>query len=234
MDCDDTLYVNNGRSMDKITENMEHFCTTKLNLEGGICYDLYKKYGSTLQGLLQEGKMEKEMVDDWLDTTHTSPNKPWEFIEHDERLRSFLLKVRVQKFIFTAGIRSHVQRCCQALGVEDVIFSDSRPIIDARTCNFGSKYSAESFEICVKEISTFLKMDVDPKDLVFVDDTLKNVQCAKENGWGVCILMGAQTPSGKTRKTELDGVDHVIEHLSELASIDGLQDLFEDGKIVQG
>lgn len=234
MDCDDTLYLNKGKSMEVITKNMEHFCTNKLNLEGAMCYDLWKKYGSTLNGLLTERMIKEEQVDDWLDSTHTFPNKPWEFIEPDERLRNFLLKVRVQKFIFTAGIRSHVQRCCRALGVEDLFFSDSRPIIDARTCNRLTKYSAEAFDICLREISKFLEMDVDPKDLVFVDDTLKNVQCAKKNGWGVCVLMGAQTASGKPRKTEPDGVDYVIEHLSELASIDELQDLFEDENNIQG
>jgi len=234
MDCDDTLYLNGGQSMEAITKNMQHFCTNKLNLQGDICYDLYKKYGSTLNGLLKEGMIKEEQADDWLDSAHTFPNKPWELIKPDERLRNFLLKVRVQKFIFTAGIRSHVQRCSKALGVEDLFFSDSRPIIDARTCKLGTKYSAESFQICVDEISKFLKMDVDPKDLVFVDDTLRNIQCAKKNGWGVCVLMGAQTPDGKPRATELDGVDYVIEHLSELESIDELQDLFEDGHNLQG
>jgi len=76
-------------------------------------------------------------------------------------------------------------------------------------------------------MSDFLKKDVDPKDLVFCDDNLKNILCAKKCGWGVCILMGAEY-HGTVRTTELDGVDYVIEHLSELESIEELQDLYHE------
>jgi len=233
LDCDDTLYRNDGEMTRAITRNMEAYCTDRLNLEGGMCYKLYKEYGTTVNGLLKKGLIKQEDVDDWLETTHTIPTEPKDIIKPDEKLRSFLLKVQVQMFVFTAGISSHVKRCCQALGVEDLIFPDSRPVIDTRTCQLITKYSPEAFAICLTEMECFLKKDINPKNLIFVDDNLKNIQCAKKCGWGVCILVGAR-PGGKAeRTTELEGVDYVIEHLSELASIDELQDLFVDDKVVE-
>jgi len=39
--------------------------------------------------------------------------------------------------------------------------------------------------------------------------------------------MGARPKPGVLRTTELEGVDYVVEHLSELESIPELKDLFE-------
>jgi len=209
-----------------IRTNIDTYVSEKLKLDVDRVYGLYKKYGTTIMGLLKEGLIKEEQIDDYLETIHTFANEGRDLVKPDETLRKFLLKVKVQKFIFTASIRIHAERCCRALGVADLLLSDSRPIIDTRSCKLKSKYETECFQICLREISDFLKVDVDPKDLVFVDDSLENIQCAKKNGWGVCILMGVQTKTGGERPTPLEGVDYVVEHLSELEGIMELQDLF--------
>lgn len=227
LDCDDTLYRNDFKMMNALTQNMDKYCTEKLGLEGGICYKLYKEHGTSLLGLLQKGLITEDKIDDWLETTHTFPNEGRDLVKPDEKLRKFLQQVKVEKFIFTASTQVHAERCCRALGVDDLMLEESRPICDTRRCKLKTKYSAESFETCVNMMSDFLKKDVNPKDLVFCDDNLKNIQCAKKCGWGVCVLMGAEY-RGTVRTTELEGVDYVIEHLSELESIEELQDLYHE------
>jgi len=226
LDCDDTLYRNHGKTDEVIRNNIDAYVTEKLKLDVNKVRGLYKKYGTTIRGLLKEGLIEEEQVDDFLEAIHTFPNEGRDLIKNDAKLRNFLNKVTVEKFIFTASISSHAARCCRALGVEDLLISDSRPIIDARSTKLQSKYDTESFEICLREINEFLNLQVDPVDIVFVDDNLKNVQCAKKIGWGVCILMGVRDKSERERPTPLEDVDYVVEHLSELADIMELQDLF--------
>jgi len=228
LDCDDTLYRDGGVMAKQIRHNIHSYTKDKLNLEPDRTLNLYKKHGTTLMGLLKEGFIStSEDINDFLKAAHEYPNEGRDIIKPDEKLRSVLSKVTVQMFIFTASVRDHVERCMRALGVEDLMIPDARPIIDTRTCNLASKYKQESFRICESEISKFLGMEVDPKNLVFADDSLKNVQCAKDCGWGVCILMGAKTKDGGTRPKELEGVDYVIAHLSELEAMDEFQDLFE-------
>jgi len=187
---------------------------------------LYKKHGTTIKGLLNEGHIKESEIDEFLEFAHTFQNECRDLIQPDAKLRDFLERVTAQIFVFTAGTWEHAERCCRALGVSDILFPDSRPIIDTRTCNLITKHCSKAFNICLHEISCFLKQEIDPKDLVFVDDSIKNVRCAKRSGWGTCVLMGAKDKGGNLRTTEMEGVDYVVEHLSELESINELEDLF--------
>jgi len=226
LDCDDTLYRNGGLLAKAMKNNKDAFLSEKLKLDADTIKDLYNKHGTGIRGLIKEGLITEEQIDDYLEFVHTFPNEGRDLIKHDEKLRQFLLKVPIQKFIFTAGTQRHAERCCRALGVEDLLISDSRPIIDTVSIKLKAKYEPQSYETCIREISDFLKVEVEPKDLIFVDDNLKTVQCAKKNGWGVCILMGVRTKTGGERPTPIEGVDYVVEHLSELKHIKALQDIF--------
>jgi len=226
LDCDDTLYRNGGLLAKAMKNNKDAFLSEKLKLDADTISDLYNKHGTGIRGLIKEGLITEEQIDDYLEFVHTFPNEGRDLIKRDEKLRQFLLKVPIQKFIFTAGTQRHAERCCRALGVEDLLISDSRPIIDTVSIKLKAKYEPQSYETCIRMMSEFLKVEVDPKDLIFVDDNLKTVQCAKKNGWGVCILMGVRTKTGGERTTPIEGVDYVVEHLSELEHLKAIQDVF--------
>jgi len=224
LDNDETLYRKDW-ALD-FSKNIRIYCKERCNLAEDECKNLYKKHGSTLQGLLKEGHIKESDVDEYLEFAHTFPKESKYLIQPDEKLRDFLEKVTAQIFVFTAGTWQHVKRCCQALGVSDILFPDSRPIIDVRTFNLIPKHNSKAFDICVHEIECFLKKLIDPKNIVFVDDSIKNIQCAKRSGWGTCVLLGAKDRQGNLRTTELEGVDYIVEHMSELKSIKELEDLF--------
>jgi len=226
LDNDDTLYRNGGLLATAMKSNKDAFLKEELKLDADTISDLYKKHGTGIRGLIKEGLITEKQIDDYLEFVHTFPNEGRDLIKHDEKLRQFLLKVPIQKFIFTAGTQRHAERCCRALGVEDLLITDSRPIIDTVSIKLKAKYEPQSYQTCIREMSDFLKYEVDPKDLIFVDDNLKTVQCAKQNGWGVCILMGVRTKTGGERPTPIEGVDYVVEHLSELEHLQALKDIF--------
>jgi len=226
LDMDDTLYRNNHKLAKELTKNINKYCTERLKLGDGVAYDMYKKYGTTINGLLKEGLIEEKDIDEYLEMAHTFPNEGRDLVKPDPKLRSFLQKVTAPIFIFTAGTRNHVERCCRCLGVTDLLIPDDRPIVDTRVCNLITKYHKEAYEICLNEITKFLEISVEPKDLVFVDDNIKNIRCAKKSGWGTCVLVGAIARDGDLRTTEMEAVDHIIEHISELGAIEELQDLF--------
>jgi len=226
LDLDDTLYRNDHAMARQQTKNINTYCRDRLDLGEDQCYNLYKKYGTTINGLLSEGLIGEDDIDEFLEMAHTFSNEGRDLITPDKRLRRFLKRVTAEMFVFTAGTQKHAERCCRALGVSDLLFPDSRPIIDARICKLLTKQDSDAFEICLQEISRFLMLNVVPENLIFVDDQIKNVQCAKRNGWGICILMGTKDKYGELRTTEMEGVDYVVEHLSELQHIDELQDLF--------
>ena len=67
-------------------------------------------------------------IDEYLADVHDIPIS--EHLSIDNELRNMLLKIdpSIPKYIFTASVRDHAERCLRALGIED-LFVD---IIDGR------------------------------------------------------------------------------------------------------
>jgi len=217
LDSDDTIYRNNWTLATQLTQNIQDYCTANLGLAKGEAYKLYKKHGTTIKGLLNEGLLPHDKIDEFLDEVHMFENIK-ELIKPDPKLRDSLLRMKAECFVFTAGPRSHAIRCWTELGVDDILVQSKRPIIDAKMCKLISKYCVEAYSICLEKMQQFLGTTVDPKDLVFVDDNYKNLRCAKKAGWGTCILMGRFARDGTERFCD-DAVDYIIEHVSDLEAI---------------
>ena len=177
-DCDDCLYFDGWKLASKLTSKIEEWCVKKKNLPPGKAYELYKKHGTALKGLLAEGYMNEtekgknllkqyifeiqyiftsciarcilfkshifypswfnfhtlnyffrvSEIDEYLADVHDIPIS--EHLSIDNELRNMLLKIdpSIPKYIFTASVRDHAERCLRALGIED-LFVD---IIDGR------------------------------------------------------------------------------------------------------
>lgn len=215
LDNDDTLYRNNYRMSVALTKNIQHYCDKQWGINDVRAYAMYKTYGTTLKGLILEGYLKPEEVKPYIEAVHTFDNLH-ELIKPDPKLRQVIQDIQVEHFVFTAGPRAHAERCCEALGIADLLMSPpDKPVIDTEMCEYITKYSDRAFEICLERISKYLGYDVDPQDIIFVDDNVRNCACAKKNGWGTTILMGRLDRGGEERFPS-DCVDHVIEHLAEL------------------
>ena len=121
-DCDDCLYFDGWQLANKLTANIEEWCTSKKGLPAGEAYQLYKKHGTALKGLLAEGHIEdcEKEIDSYLADVHDIPIH--EHLTIDNELRNMILRIdpSIPKYIFTASVRAHAERCLRALGIEDL------------------------------------------------------------------------------------------------------------------
>ena len=70
-DLDNTLYHDNNRIGDSIGLAMDNYCVEKLRLSTGTGQIYYKKYGTTLCGLIKENILaDEEAIDAFLHTIH--------------------------------------------------------------------------------------------------------------------------------------------------------------------
>jgi pyrimidine 5'-nucleotidase len=216
-DCDDTLYFDGWKTANHLTENIEKWCVEKVGLPPGKAYQLYKEYGTALRGLLAEGYLEdtEEAINTFLEEVHDLPIS--ELLKPDPELRKMLLKMdpSILKYIFTASVSHHAERCLKALGIED-LFEDV--IIDVKRCNLETKHSRHSFDEAMK----IARVD-DPEQCIFLDDSVTNIKAAREIGWRSVLVGKVGRDCGKPISS--DHAELEIDRIHEIATV--LPELFD-------
>jgi pyrimidine 5'-nucleotidase len=214
-DCDDTLYFDDWKTANQLTANIEKWCVEKVALPPGKAYELYKHYGTALRGLLAEGYVENNQhaVDAFLEEVHDLPIH--QFLKPDNELREILLKMdpAIPKYIFTASVSHHAERCIKALGIDD-LFEDV--VIDVKQCNLETKHSRHSFDAAMK----IAGVD-DPEACIFLDDSLKNIEAARKIGWRGVLVGRVGRDCGKPissdhAELEIDRIHDIRQVLPEL------------------
>lgn len=181
-DCDDCLYFDGWKVATMLTKKIDDWCVRN-GLQEGKAYQLYKQHGTALRGLLAEGHIQKhstEDIDAYLQEVHDLPIHS--LIPRDDALREMIQSIdpSIRKFIFTASVRDHAQRCVEALGIDDLF----EGIIDVKACDFHTKHSPEAFQAAMRIA------DVEhPETCIFLDDSVKNIRAARDVGWR-CVLVG--------------------------------------------
>ena len=72
-DLDDCLYKNDWKVANLLTARIEEFTVGKLGLQPGYAYELYKKYGTCLKGMMAEKILDDNSVDEYLLWAHDVP-----------------------------------------------------------------------------------------------------------------------------------------------------------------
>jgi putative hydrolase of the HAD superfamily/pyrimidine and pyridine-specific 5'-nucleotidase len=216
-DCDDTLYFDGWKTANHLTKNIEKWCVEKIGLQPGQAYKLYKQYGTALRGLLAEGHLEdtEEAIDRFLEEVHDLPIS--ELLMPDPELRKMLLKMdpSIPKYIFTASVSHHAERCLKALGIED-LFEDV--IIDVKHCKLQTKHSRQSFDEAMK----IAGVD-DPEQCLFLDDSVTNIKAARGIGWRSVLVGKVGRDCGNPISS--DHAELEIERIHEIATV--LPELFD-------
>lgn len=180
-DCDDTLYFDGWKTANQLTKKIDEWCTNH-GLKPGQAYELYKQYGTALRGLLAEGYLAdtEDAIDGFLKAVHDIPIQ--DLLQRDEELREMLMMIdpSLPKYIFTASVGHHAERCLQALGIEDLFDG----IIDCKKCDFESKHSEHSFRVAMEVAGVD-----NPEKCLFLDDSLTNIRSARLIGWR-SVLVG--------------------------------------------
>ncbi len=207
-DLDDCLYKNDWKVANLLTARIEEFTVGKLGLQPGYAYELYKKYGTCLKGMMAEKILDENSVDEYLLWAHDVPLE--EHIGKDEKLRDVLVRVRDEgypMYIFTASARHHAEKCLRLLGISD-LFID---IIDVRAVEWATKHDEEAYERAMAIAGV-----KERERCVFIDDSTSNIKTAKKMGWHT-ILCGTK---GRDCGTVLvcAEANHIIETAHEFSA----------------
>ena len=209
-DCDDCLYFDEWKVANMLTSKIELWFNER-NFEKGYAYELYKKYGTALKGLQAEHLIEdcEDAVDEYLREVHDIGVD--KHLKRDENLRAMLEKIdpSIQKYIFTASVKHHAERCLEALGIRD-LFID---IIDVKACNLATKHTKEAFSCAMKVAGI-----TDPFSCLFLDDSLKNISMGAKMGWR-CILVGLKGRDCGKAVSSNGAAEHEISRIHELENV---------------
>lgn len=215
-DCDDCLYFDHWKTANQLTKKIEEWCTEKKGLPPGEAYALYKKYGTALKGLLVEKYIadSPEDIAQYLEEVHDIPIH--DLISPDPKLRQMLdrLDPSIPKFIFTASVRHHAERCLKALGIDHLFPSDH--IIDVMSCNLETKHCRESFEVAMRIANV-----TDPESCLFFDDSVKNIEMGREMGWRSVLVGKVGRDCGRIvgsnhAELEMNSIHDLQSHFPEL------------------
>ena len=163
---------------ESIDDSPVGFHRSELGVDGAKAYELYKTHGTCLKGLLAEGLLPRERIEEYLSAVH---DVSLDEIHEDPAMRSIVeaCRTKADRFVFTASISEHAKRCLQRVGVADLFTC----IIDTRTCDLETKHSPEAFEKAMKAAGAS-----DPLACMLIDDSVKNIRTAKTLGWTTVLI----------------------------------------------
>lgn len=171
LDLDNTLYAADCGVFERMDRRMTSFMMQALELDEEQANHLrimyWKRYGSTLRGLMLHHGMEPE---GFLSDVHDI--RPEELLREDPELGKALARLPGRKVIHTNGTREHAERVLNALGIRhhidgiyDIRFNDYKP------------------KPCKETLGRIIGQEgASPQHTLVVDDMPENLQAAKDLG----------------------------------------------------
>lgn len=176
-DLDNTLYPPSIKLFEQIAARMNQMIMTRMGLSLAEATKLrqgyFRKYGTTLRGLMMEHGWEPHA---FLDYVHEIDYGP---VDHHPALGEAITALPGRKLIFTAGTRPHARNVLKRLGCEHV-FED---IFDITDCHFIPKPDERPYEIFLK------RHGVAPDTAAFFEDIPDNLIVPRALGM-VTVLVG--------------------------------------------
>merc|ERR1711904_752575 len=112
------MYKNDWATETKIMAKMREYLTSVLKLEPSSAERLYRTYGTTIAGLIEEKHLAEADVQAFLDYGHDIDLS--EDIKPDPQLRELLEKIPCRRWVFSNSARGHVERCLDIIGIRDL------------------------------------------------------------------------------------------------------------------
>ncbi len=205
-DLDNTLYPHHllwQRIDDRIRAYVAEFLKVTADEAFRVQKDYYKRYGTTMRGLMTEHGLEP---DHYLDFVHQIDHSP---LEPNPQLGDALEKLPGRKLILTNGTKKHADAVMKRLEI-DRHFEDVFGIIEAE---LEPKPKAVAYERFLKRHS------VNPQKAAMFEDLSRNLEVPHALGMTTVLVV----PSGQREvfreEWELEGrgdphVDHVTDDLA--------------------
>jgi putative hydrolase of the HAD superfamily len=206
-DLDNTLYPHHVNLWQQVDERIRDYIAGFLKISHDDAFrlqkDYYKRYGTSMRGLMTEHGMKP---DDFLDFVHQVDHSP---LEPNPALGSAIEKLQGRKLILTNGTRHHAEKVLARLELE-THFDD---VFDIIAAELEPKPSALTYE-------RFLKAHgVDATRSAMFEDLARNLAVPHALGMTTVLVVPENTREVFRETWELEGrddphVDHVTDDLA--------------------
>jgi putative hydrolase of the HAD superfamily len=206
-DLDNTLYPHHLNLWQQVDVRIRDYIARFLDVTHDEAFrvqkDLYKRYGTSMRGLMTEHGMEP---DDFLDFVHQIDHSP---LEPNPALGAALERLSGRKLILTNGTRKHADAVMQRLAVHHH-FED---VFDIIAAELEPKPRAQTYD-------RFLaRHGVDPAKAAMFEDLARNLEVPHALGMTTVLVVPEGTREVFREDWEMEGrdaphVDHVTDDLA--------------------
>ncbi len=206
-DLDNTLYPHHLNLWQQVDERIRLYIERLLNLAKDDAFrlqkDYYRRYGTTLRGLMLEHGLQP---DDFLDFVHEIDHSP---LEPNPQLGAALEKLPGRKLVLTNGTRKHADVVMRRLAIDEH-FED---VFDIEAAELEPKPSPQTYE------RFLVHHGVDPKKAAMFEDLARNLATPHSLGMTTVLVIPEGTREVLREDWELEGrdddhVDHVTDDLA--------------------
>jgi putative hydrolase of the HAD superfamily len=209
-DLDLTLYGPEANIMAQVRDRIALFVEKHFNIGSDeahkIRHTYWKKYGTTLGGLMAENKVEPN---GYLDFVH---DVDMDLLRPDADLRRQIISLPGRKLIFTNADAPYAERVLAARGLDN-LFED---IFDIHRMQHLPKPAAASYD------SLCAQLDINPARALFVEDSAHNLVPAKVLGMTtIWVNHGTEAVSSDTEQYIDQEIADLNDWLSSIHTIEG-------------
>jgi putative hydrolase of the HAD superfamily len=205
-DLDNTLYPHHllwGQVDDRIRSYVAEFLKVSKDEATRVQKDYYKRYGTTMRGLMTEHGLNP---DDYLEYVHQIDHSP---LEPNPALGAALSHLPGRKLILTNGTRKHADAVMRRLGIHEH-FED---VFDIVAAELEPKPSTVTYERFLERHS------VDPLKAAMFEDLARNLAAPHALGMTTVLVVPEGSREVFREDWELEGrddphVDHVVDDLA--------------------
>ncbi len=207
-DLDNTLYPHHLNLWQQVDERIRSYVADFLKVSKDEAFrvqkDYYKRYGTTLRGLMAEHGLQ---ADDYLEYVHVIDHSP---LEPNAALGAALEKLPGRKLIFTNGTRKHAEAVLRRLQIHRH-FED---VFDIAAADLDPKPLPHVYERFLKRHA------VDPQRSAIFEDLARNLVVPHELGMITVLVAPEGTREVLREEWELEGrnaphVDFVTDDLAD-------------------
>ncbi len=206
-DLDNTLYPHHVNLWQQVDERIRAYIAQFLKITHEEAFrlqkDYYKRYGTSMRGLMTEHGM---APDDFLDFVHQIDHSP---LEANPALGAAIEKLSGRKLVLTNGTRRHASAVLARLGLERQ-FDD---VFDIVAAELEPKPSSQTYD-------RFLRTHgIDAGKTAMFEDLARNLEVPHALGMTTVLVVPEKTREVFREDWELEGrdaphVDHVTDDLA--------------------
>ncbi len=176
-DLDNTLYSSDSDLWPRIDDRITIYVSELLGLDGASARALqkfyYRKYGTTLNGLMREHRVPPEEFLAFVHDIDRSSLAP------DDALAAAILALPGRKLILTNGSRDHALKTAERLGLRH-LFED---VFDIVAADFLPKPAEATY------LKFFERHGVDPARAAMFEDIVHNLEAPHKHGMATTLVV---------------------------------------------